>query len=154
MGYTKCITMEMALYFDLFDDINYKWLKEVLDPNMDKDEYDFEVEIEDMKIDIEEGEEWKSVYCKTKFTFDLRMLYDESFGEKYYHTKSFTKIIEYNGSSGIALTLMNLYEEEETETEEEEDEEVYGVILKDENGVVLKKSNDEDLEEEEEKEEE
>ena len=113
MGYTNVIDITDALYLDLFDDINYKWLKEVLNPNMDKDEYDFEVEIEDLPFE-------RKGYITTQFTFELRMLYDERFGEKYYHTKSFTKILEYTPNSPLGISISNMYEEDEDEIHEED----------------------------------
>ena len=113
MGYTNVINITDALYLDLFDDINYKWLKEVLDPNMDRDEYDFEVEIEDIPFQ-------HTGYITTNFTFELRMLNYERFGRKYYHTKSFTKIFEYTPNSPLGISISNMYEEDEDEIHEED----------------------------------
>ena len=111
MTYLNCISITQALYFDLFDDIPYKWLKEVLNPKNNNNEYDFEIELEVLEHDRE-------AYRKIKFTFELRMKYDE---EKYYYTKKFEKIIEYNTSSEIALELREFNKEEEEEEEEEEE---------------------------------
>ena len=38
MTYTNYININDALWFNLFDEIPYKWLKEVLDPEMNRDE--------------------------------------------------------------------------------------------------------------------
>ena len=114
-NYTNCISIEKALYFDLFDDIPYKWLKEVIDPSIDREEYDFEVEIEDLPCNRE-------AFCKVKFTFELRMVDDVRFGITHYKTKTFTKTIEYNGSSAFALTLCGMTSYDDTEEEEEEED--------------------------------
>ena len=45
MSYTNCVSLKTALKLDLFDDIEYKHLKDLLTPTMDYDEYDFQVEI-------------------------------------------------------------------------------------------------------------
>ena len=115
MGYTNCISIEKALYFDLFDDIPYKWLKLILDPSIDREEYDFEVEIEDLPCA-------RIAFCITKFTFDLRMVDDIRFGVTHYKTATVTKTIEYNNSSELAMTLCDMKEEEEEEEEEEAEE--------------------------------
>jgi len=119
MGYPNCINVNDALYFDLFDEVPYKWLKEVFAEDTDKDDYDFEVEITDVK-----PSDLSFKTCSTMFEFELRMLYDESFGEKYYHRKTFTKVIEYGASSplGLKLMYMNNYEEDDENEEEEEEE--------------------------------
>lgn len=115
-NYTNVISINQALYFDLFDDISYKWLKLVLDPALDREEYDFEVEIEDLPCD-------RLAFCKIKFTFELQIEEDERLGEKYYKTKKFSKTIEYNGSSAFALTLCGMVADNDSEEEEEEEEE-------------------------------
>jgi hypothetical protein len=122
--YTDCISLTQALYFDLFDDIKYKWLKLILNSRIDLDEYDFQVHIEDLPCD-------RPAFCKVKFTFDLQMEDDERWGRLYYKTKTFTKIIEYNGSSELAATLCGMivtsdddescYDENEDEESEEEE---------------------------------
>ena len=124
MGYPNCISIEQALYFDLFDDINYKWLKLILDPSIDRDEWDFEVEIEDIPVEKEvEGFFITSPDCRTTFTFDLRKVDDVRLGETYYKTKTFTKTIDYGGSSGFAMTLCSMKDDDTEEEEEEEKDE-------------------------------
>ena len=120
MPYTNSISIEQALYFDLFDDIKYEWLKEVLDPKRDREEYDFDVEIKD--IPHNEDDDRCPSWCKTSFTFELRQIDYIRFGETYYKTKTFTKKIEYNGSSGTALSLMNLWIDNESDEEESEND--------------------------------
>ena len=129
MGYTNCISIEKALYFDLFDDIPYKWLKLILDPSVDREEYDFEVIIEDIPVEkVVEGFFITSPDCRTTFTFDLKMSktkpsYNANGYTTEYITKTFTKTIEYGSSSTFAMTLLDMKEEEEEEEEEDEEEE-------------------------------
>jgi hypothetical protein len=112
-NYTNVISINQALYFDLFDDIEYKWLKIVLDPALDReDECDFEVEIEDLPCD-------RLAFCKIKFTFELQMVDDIRWGETYYKTQKFSKTIEYNGSSAFAMTLCGMVADNDSEEEEE-----------------------------------
>ena len=116
--YTNCLSLEQMKYFNLFDNIPYKYLKDIIHYD---DDYDFEVEIEDMPCD-------RVAWCKTKFTFDLRI--DISQGSlPIYVNKTYTVEIEYNNSSSIALTLMELVlleqernEESEEDTDEDTDE--------------------------------
>ena len=123
-NYTNCISIEKALYFDLFDDIPYKWLKLILDPSVDREEWDFEVEIEDIPVEKEvEGFFITSPDCRTTFTFELKMVDYVRFGETHYKTKTFTKTIEYGCSSGFAMTLGDMVRDDDTEEEEEEEEE-------------------------------
>jgi hypothetical protein len=115
-NYPNCITIENALYFDLFDNIKYEWLKLVLDPSVDREEYDFEVEIEDLPCS-------RLAFCIVKFTFELRMVDYIRWGETHYKTKTFSKTIEYNGSSALAMTLCGMVRDDDTEDEDEEEEE-------------------------------
>ena len=120
MEYPNCITINQALYFDLFDKINYEWLKQVLDPKIDKDEYNFEVEIEDLPNDT-------PAWCTTKFTFELTQLDCVWFGESKYITRKFVVVKEYNGSSATAMTLCGMchyVDDEESEVESDEEEEI------------------------------
>jgi hypothetical protein len=125
--YDNCISIEKALYFDLFDDIDYKWLKLILDPSVDREEYDFEVEIEDIPVEeVIEGFFKISPECRTTFTFDLKMAkrrpsYNANGYTTEYITKTFTKTIDYDGSSAIAMTLCGMKDNEEEEEEEEEE---------------------------------
>ena len=107
-NYTNCINITQALYFDLFDDISYKWLKLVLDPSVDRDEYDFEVDIEDLPSD-------RPTFAIVKFTFELAKVDDVRWGRTRYSHKTFTKTIEYNTSSELAMMLSGMVGEEEDE---------------------------------------
>jgi hypothetical protein len=120
-NYTNCISIEKALYFDLFDDIDYKWLKLILSPSVDREEYDFEVEIEDIPVEkVIEGFFKTSPECRTTFTFDLKMSkirpsYNANGYITEYITKTFTKTIDYDASSPIAMALCDLQYNEEDE---------------------------------------
>ncbi len=110
MGYTNCLMISQMKELDLFDNISYKYIKDIID----NDDDDMEVEIEDLDCDRE-------CYCKTQFKFIIPQLYDERFGEKYYKNATFTVEKEYNNSSPYALMMLDLYEESDEEEEEEEE---------------------------------
>ncbi len=95
MSYTNCISLTTALKLDLFDDIKYIHLKDLLTKSMDWDEYDFEVKIEDLP------NEYKKIGYdrRTKFTFTLG--YTE-----------FEKIYLYGAGSVRAFQIDELWEEE------------------------------------------
>lgn len=116
MPYSNVLSIEEALYFELFDDIKYEWLKEVLDPKRE-DENDFEVEIEDIPND-ENTEDYKT----TQFTFELRKIDDVRFGETHYKTKTFVVKQTYGYNSPYAMSLGNNYQSTDDEEEEEEDD--------------------------------
>ncbi len=101
MCYTNCITLTTALELDLFENIEYKYLKKLLnigvDASIDYDEYDFEVEIENIPDDTIEA--WE---CCTRITFEIE-------------DKKYEKLYTYNNSSITALQFANLYEEIESE---------------------------------------
>jgi len=96
---------------NLFDNISYKYIKDIINDDDD----DIEVEIEDIDCD-------RDGWCKTRFTFIIPQLYDERFGEKYYKDAKFVVEKEYNGSSPYALMMIDLDDREEEEEEEEEEE--------------------------------
>lgn len=128
-NYTNCISIDKALYFDLFDDIDYKWLKLILDPSIDRQEWDFEVEIEDKPVEKDVDMRFD---CRTTFTFELKKIDDVRFGITYYKTKTFTKTIEYGGSSGFAMTLGDLTMDDDTEDEKSGDEDIEDLYTSDE----------------------
>jgi len=71
------------------------------------DEDDYEVEITDLDCE-------RVAYCRTQFKLSLKI--DISQGSlPIYVDKTFTIVKEYNSSSGIALTMLDLYEEDEEE---------------------------------------
>jgi hypothetical protein len=132
--YTDCISINQALYFDLFDDIEYKWLKTVLDPALDRDdECIFELYIEDLPCD-------RLGFCKTKFRFELQMVDKDKtniclWGATHFKTKIFSKTIEYNGSSAFAMTLCGMVADNDSEEEEEEGEPINIEALKKRQGL-------------------
>ena len=104
MPYTNCLQLSTIEYLDLLDDIPYKYIKNMINED---DEDDYEVEITDLKCD-------RIAYCKTQFKLTLRI--DISQGSSsLYVDKTFTIVKEYNNSSGIALTMLDLYEEDDEE---------------------------------------
>ncbi len=114
MTYANCITLNNALYFDLFDDIPYRQVKQFFEEDIDRDEYDFEVEIENLPCD-------RIAFAKVKFTFSLFVDINEG-SLPIIRPKTFTKILEYNTSSGIALKLLYLQDDEENCGDEDEEE--------------------------------
>ena len=127
MTYTNCITLNDALYFDLFDEIPYRQVKQFFEKEVDRNEFDFEVCIEKLPCDI-------PAYGKVSFTFTLMVDINVNGSLSIMRPKQFIKEIEYNTSSAYALKLIDLQRDEE-----EED---------DENAVALGDEEDEDEEEE------
>ena len=104
MPYTNCLQLSTIEYLDLLDDIPYKYIKNMINED---DEDDYDVEIMDLESD-------RVAYCKTQFKLTLRI--DISQGSlPIYVNKTFTIVKEYNNSSGIALTMLDLYEEDDEE---------------------------------------
>jgi len=104
MPYANSLKLSTIEYLDLLDDIPYKCIKKMIHED---DEDDYEVEITDLDCE-------RIAYCKTQFKLSLRI--DISQGSlPIYVDKTFTIVKEYNNSSGIALTMLDLYEEDEEE---------------------------------------
>jgi len=104
MPYANSLKLSTIEYLDLLDDIPYKYIKKMIHED---DEDDYEVEITDLDCE-------RIAYCKTQFKLSLRI--DISQGSlPIYVDKTFTIVKEYNNSSGIALTMLDLYEDEEEE---------------------------------------
>lgn len=101
MGYPDCLMISQMKELDLFDNILYKYIKDII--NHDDD--DIEVEIEDVDCD-------RPAYCRTRFKFEI----DLGRGN------GILKVDlekEYNSSSPYALMMCEL---DKTDDEEEEDE--------------------------------
>ena len=96
---------------DLFDNISYKYIKNIIN----NDDDDIEVEIEDLDCDTEG-------WCKTRFTFEISQgkVYKWDTEDTY---KKFVVEKEYNSSSPYALMMCELDTDEEDEEDEEEEEE-------------------------------
>ena len=101
MTYTNSLQLSTIEYLDLLDDIPYKYIKKLI--NEDDDDY-YDVEIMDLESE-------RVAYCRTQFKISLNV--DISQGSSpIYVDKTFIIIKEYNNSSGIALTMLDLYEED------------------------------------------
>ena len=98
MPYTNCLQLSTIQYLDLLDDIPYKYIKNMIHED---DEDDYDVEITDLECD-------RVAYCKTQFKLTLRVNISQG-TLPLYVDKTFTIVKEYNNSSGIALTLLDLY---------------------------------------------
>ena len=121
MPYTNCINLNYAINeLDLFDNIEFKYLKTLLNPSTDYDDYDFEVDIEENPNDETPMFE---TYCITVVKFDLENpnydAEDPWSRENKYIT--FTKRYEYNGSSIMGLNFGNLWTDEESEYDSDEE---------------------------------
>ncbi len=101
MPYTNSLKLSTIEYLDLLDDIPYKYIKKMIHED---DEDDYDVEITDLQCD-------RIAYCRTQFKISLNV--DISQGSlPIYVDKTFIIVKEYNNSSGIALTMLDLYEED------------------------------------------
>jgi len=101
MTYTNSLKLSTIEYLDLLDDIPYKYIKKMI--HEDDDDY-YDVEIMDLESE-------RVAYCRTQFKISLKI--DISQGSSpIYVDKTFIIIKEYNNSSGIALTMLDLYEED------------------------------------------
>jgi len=107
MVYTNCLMVSQMKELNLFDNISYKYIKNII--NHDDD--DIEVEIEDLDCD-------RIAWCRTRFTFEISQgkMYSWDTEDTY---KKFVVEKEYNGSSPYALMMCQL----DTDDEEEEEEE-------------------------------
>jgi hypothetical protein len=99
MPYTNILQLSTIKYLDLLDDVPYKIIKIMIDEGDDEDTYD--VEITDLECD-------RVGYCKTQFKLTLPVNISQGTLPLYVN-KTFTSVKEYNTSSGIALTMLDLY---------------------------------------------
>ena len=122
MPYTNCVSLDFAIKeLDLFDNIKFKYLKYLFTKDIDLEEWDFEVDIENI-----EDPELSASMCKKVVSFELenpeyKKDWFYSFQKEKYIT--FTKEYEYHNSSAMALIFLDLCEESEDEEEEESEEE-------------------------------
>ena len=101
MTYTNSLKLSTIEYLDLLDDIPYKYIKKMIHED---DEDDYDVEIMDLESE-------RVAYCRTQFKLTLNV--DISQGSlPIYVDKTITIVKEYNNSSGLALTMLDLYEED------------------------------------------
>ena len=107
MPYANSLKLSTIEYLDLLDDIPYRYIKKIIHED-DEDFYD--VEITDLDCE-------RIAYCRTQFKLTLNV--DISQGSlPIYVDKTFTLLKEYNNSSGIALTMLDLYEEDSDSDDE------------------------------------
>ena len=110
MGYPNWLTISQMKELDLFDDIEYKYIKKIIQD----DEDEIEVEIERLDCD-------RIAWCKTRFTFELNI--NVSGGSMPIMVdKKFVVEKEYNNSSYYALVMCDLNIDDEDEEEEEEED--------------------------------
>ena len=103
MSYTNCLMVSQMKELQLFDDISYKYIKNIIK----YDDYDIQVEIKDLDCD-------RIAYCKTSFKFELN-IDARVMGWDAIVVKEFVVEKEYNNSSAYALMMIELNEEEEEE---------------------------------------
>ena len=109
MPYTNSLKLSTIEYLDLLDDIPYKYIKNMIHED---DEDDYEVEITDLDCE-------RVAYCRTQFKLTLKI--DISQGSlPIYVDKTFTLLKEYNNSSGIALTMLDLYDSDSDSDSDDE----------------------------------
>ena len=89
MGY-HFMNIEQMKKLDLFDDIPYKYIKNIIN----SDEEAIDVVIEALDCDI-------IAYCKTRFTFEILQDADNKYAK-------FVVETEYNGSSAFAMLMGGL----------------------------------------------
>tara|TARA_R110002167_G_scaffold92960_1_gene249505 strand:+ start:52 stop:759 length:708 start_codon:yes stop_codon:yes gene_type:complete len=111
MGFTRCLMVSRMKELDLFDNISYKDIKDIIN----NDGYNVDVEIEGLHLD-------GIAYCKTQFTFEINI--NVSGGcMPVMVDKKFVVEKEYNTSSAYLLMMLELIKEDEEEEEEEEEDE-------------------------------
>ena len=116
MSYTNCINLNIAIELDLFDNIEFKYLKKLLNPSVDYDDYDFEVDIQDIGTT-------SNGYAITVVKFDLENPNynpEDPWSRENKYIR-FTKRYEYNGSSIMGLNFGNLWIDEESESDSDEE---------------------------------
>ncbi len=102
MPYTNCLRLSTIKYLDLLDDVPYKIIKIMInEDDEDNDDETYNVEITDLECD-------RVCYCKTQFKLTLPVNISQG-TLPLYVDKTFTTVIEYNTSSGIASTILDLH---------------------------------------------
>ena len=102
MPYTNILRLSTIKYLDLLDDVPYKIIKIMInEDDEDNDDETYNVEITDLECD-------RVCYCKTQFKLTLPVNISQG-TLPLYVDKTFTTVIEYNTSSGVALTILDLH---------------------------------------------
>ena len=99
MPYTNILQLSTIKYLDLLNDVPYNIIKIMIDEGDDEETYN--VEITDLECD-------RVGYCKTQFKLTLPVNISQGTLPLYVN-KTFTSVKEYNNSSGIALTMLDLH---------------------------------------------
>ena len=107
MVYPTCLLVSQMKDLDLFDNIPYKYIKNIIN----EDDEAIDIEIRALQSDFRDD------WCKTRFTFELTLGKLNWFDADDTY-KKFVVVKEYNGSSPYALTMCQLDEDED---EDEED---------------------------------
>ena len=135
MPFSNCVSFNYALHqLDLFDEIEGKYLKYYFQGNLDLDEYDFEVDIEEVEkegsrrgyvliVEYElKNPNW--VYRNNEIGWKNVMNIPEYI--------TFTTELDYHANSPLAWLIgQDLYEETEDEEEEDEEEDEEKPLCKD-----------------------
>ena len=101
MPYTNILRLSTIKYLDLLDDVPYKIIKIMInEDDEDNDDETYNVEITDLECD-------RVCYCKTQFKLTLPVNISQG-TLPLYVDKTFTTVIEYNTSSGVASTILDL----------------------------------------------
>jgi hypothetical protein len=112
------ISVEDALYLELFDDIPYKWLIDKLSPSCPRtkrDEITFEVEITDCPVEkTVNGFIITSNDCATQFNFELI----HKINSKITKRSNFSKVVTYDVNSPMDIFICEnlVYKDEDEET--------------------------------------
>ncbi len=101
MVYTTDVLVSTMKYLNLFDDIEYKYIKDIINNDDDdiNDEDDIEVEIKDLYCDLDSefyDEEGRGCLCQTQFKFSI---------PQHYKNPTFTIVKEYYELSEFASVL-------------------------------------------------
>ena len=107
MPYTNCLTIADLKYLNVFDEMIYAQIKDFIK----NDDNDVEVEITDLECE-------RVAWCRTQIKFEFEIPSSLSF---YVPIKK-TVILEYNGSSPIAMFLGEVCCDESDEEEESDDD--------------------------------
>ena len=104
--YTNCLMISQMKELDLFDNIYYKYIKDIINRDYD----DIEVEIEALDCD-------RVCFCKTRFTFELNINVSGGCMPLMVDRK-FVVEQEYNTSSCYALMMNDLQCEDSSSSDE------------------------------------
>lgn len=99
------IDLKTTKFLDLFDDIPYKYVKNIIDD----DDKPFDIEMEHLECN-------KIAWSNTKFTFKLSGTFVRGDSLPIIVEKTFEKVLYYNRSSPIGLVILVIEKREELES--------------------------------------